>query len=403
MRNHNLIIDGNYFIYSRLFVLPRQKAPTGFGESSDIDMRFMSTQGEMDIFMRKLSTDFASELRKLKNITGRIIFTQDSKSWRKDLFPTAEYKANREQDSKIHWSNVHKVVEEFTELLKEKGVIIHRVQGAEGDDLIYAWTSALNSQGENCIVWSGDTDLIQLVNYSRSTDAYTLWYDNTRSRLSVYPGFQKYLEIKDGSKKEEYEDIFNVDNVLIISNQVKEEIKHFINTNKLETNEVFCDEYILAKILTGDKSDNIKSVYSVEKIGKTGKPRTSRINDEKAKSIVSTFKKRHGRFSSMYLFEESYKTEILKLIASEMKLTKYDDLLPNLELNINLILLHSSTIPETLQTIMFNHIDSLLIESRKNELDIKNLLSKESILNNTNYINSGYNKTQETSTNNSLF
>ena len=196
-RNHTLIIDGNYFIYSRLFVLPRQKMPAGFGESIDIDTRFMSSQSEMNIFMRKLATDFSSELRKLKNITGRIIFTLDSKSWRKDLYPSSEYKANREQDSKIHWSNVHNVIEEFTDLLKSQGVIIHRVSGAEGDDLIYAWTCALNSKGENCIIWSGDTDLMQLVNYNRSTDTYTLWYDNTRSRIGIYPGFIKYLNIKE--------------------------------------------------------------------------------------------------------------------------------------------------------------------------------------------------------------
>lgn len=386
-RNHNLIIDGNYFIYSRLFVLPRQKMPAEFGEASGIDTRFMSTQSEMSIFMRKLATDFSSELRKLKNITGRIIFTLDSKSWRKDLYPAAEYKANREQDNKIHWSNVHSVIEEFTELLKEQGVIIHRVSGAEGDDLIYAWACALNSKGENCIIWSGDTDLMQLVNYNRSTDAYTLWYDNTRSRIGVYPGFVKYLNIKDGSKEEEYEDIFSVDNILIVSNQIKEEIKQFINSNNLEVMDIYCDDYVLTKILTGDKSDNIKSVYSVEKIGKTGKPRTSKINDEKAKSILNTFKKRHGRFSSIYLFEESYKTELVKIIASEMQLTNADELLPNLELNTNLILLHSSTIPETLQTIMFNQIDDLLID---NKLEIRNLLSKDSILHKTKYLDPNF-------------
>ena len=86
----------------------------------------------------------------------------------------------------------------------------------------------------------------------------------------------------------------------------------------------------------------------------------------------------------MYLFDEFYKKEILKMIAAEMKLTSADELLPNLELNTNLILLHSSTIPEALQTIMFNHIDEFLVE---NKLDIKNLLSKESILQGTGYIN----------------
>ena len=68
-----------------------------------------------------------------------------------------------------------------------------------------------------------------------------------------------------------------------------------------------------------------------------------------------------------------------------MKLTSHEELLPNLELNTNLILLHSATIPETLQIIMFNHIENLLID---NKLDIRNLLSKESILHNSTYINS---------------
>ena len=232
-----------------------------------------------------------------------------------------------ENRRRIHWSNVHNVIEEFTDLLKSQGVIIHRVSGAEGDDLIYAWTCALNSKGENCIIWSGDTDLMQLVNYNRSTDTYTLWYDNTRSRIGIYPGFIKYLNIKDGSKEDEYEDIFSVDNVLIVSNQIKEELKQFIGSNNLETMDIYCDEYVFMKILTGDKSDNIKSVYSVEKIGKTGKPRTSKISEEKAKNILNVFKKRHGRFSSMYLFEESYKKEIVKIIASEVQLTEPETLM----------------------------------------------------------------------------
>jgi hypothetical protein len=100
----------------------------------------------------------------------------------------------------------------------------------------------------------------------------------------------------------------------------------------------------------------------------------------------------------MYLFEESYKTEILKIIASEMKLTSHEYLLPNLELNTNLILLHSSTIPEALQIIMFNHIEDII---KENNLDIRNLLSKESILNNTGYINSEAGK--QSNTNISLF
>jgi hypothetical protein len=100
----------------------------------------------------------------------------------------------------------------------------------------------------------------------------------------------------------------------------------------------------------------------------------------------------------MYLFEESYKEDIVKMIASEMKLTGSESLLSNLELNTNLILLHSATIPETLQTIMFNHIDDMLTD---NKLDMRNLLSKDSILHGSSYLNPSFK--QNTGNTSSLF
>jgi 5'-3' exonuclease len=391
LKNHTIILDGNYFIFSRLYVLPRVKTPLGFGEIPGVDNRFMSSDTEMGIFMRKLATDFASELRKLKNITSKIVFVVDSKSWRKDLFPKVEYKANREQDSKINWENVRKVTDNFIALLAEQGVIIHKSKGAEGDDLVFAWSTELNNRGENCIIWSGDTDLMQLVNYNRSTNSYTLWYDNTRCRLAVYPGFNKYLEIDD-TQGNDFDDIFNTDTVFLISNQIKLELSTFINSNQLAVNEIYCDDYVFTKILTGDKSDNIKSVYTLEKIGKTGKSRTSKISEERAKKILEIFRKRHGRFSSIYLFEDGYKKEICKIVAGEMGVVDHMSIMPALELNTNLILLHASTIPETLQSILFKEIDELSINTN---LKITNLLSKEGILNGTKYLGQDYKKPED--------
>jgi len=72
---HTLLIDGNYFVYSRLFVLPRPKA----GES------LVGTPDSKAQFMRKLAIDFASEMRKLQGIVDEVVVAVDSKSWRKDL------------------------------------------------------------------------------------------------------------------------------------------------------------------------------------------------------------------------------------------------------------------------------------------------------------------------------
>ena len=44
-------------------------------------------------------------------------------------------------------------------------------------------------QGDNCIIWSGDRDLMQLVNYNPANNAYSACYDSTRKVMGTYPGF----------------------------------------------------------------------------------------------------------------------------------------------------------------------------------------------------------------------
>ena len=162
---HTLLIDGNYFLHSRLFVLPRKKG-----------QKLLGTDDSRSQLMRKLCIDFASEVRKMNPFVDQIVVAVDSKSWRKDLFPDANYKGTRTHDDSVDWDAVFNVYSEFQQILAKKGVIIHQINGAEADDVLFGWSTQLNNEGSNCIVWTGDRDLIQLVNYNNATDAYTLWY-----------------------------------------------------------------------------------------------------------------------------------------------------------------------------------------------------------------------------------
>lgn len=377
MKKHTVVIDGAYFIHSRLFVLPRPKQIPGLPYE-----KFMSSDKDKAMLMRKLVIDFASEVRKLKYITDRIVFVMDAKSWRKDFFPDSGYKANREQDERIDWKGINEVTDEFQELLKKNGVIINRVHGAEGDDLIFAWSTYLNSIGENTIIWTGDKDLIQMVNYNPSNDAYTLWYDNTRGRFVGYPGFKKWLDSNEGDSKANPIDIFSADSNFYLADQNKKEIKKFLNISKLDVTEEFCDEFALIKILAGDKSDNIKSVCT--KPSKNGKV-TYRLNEKKSAKVLELFKKRHGRFSTLYLFEDEYKDELAKLASREMKVTgKLSEIKAKLEENTSLMLLHVSTIPDAIQKSMFEEINSSL--ELESVLQINNIDDKDKILANTKYL-----------------
>ena len=58
---HTLLIDGNYFLHSRLFVLPRKK-----------NERLLESQESKAQLMRKLSIDFASEVRKMTPFVDQI-------------------------------------------------------------------------------------------------------------------------------------------------------------------------------------------------------------------------------------------------------------------------------------------------------------------------------------------
>jgi 5'-3' exonuclease len=258
--------------------------------------------------------------------------------------------------------------------------------GAEGDDLIFAWSMYLNSIGENSIILTGDQDLIQLVNYNNSTGTYTLWYDNTRSKLVAYPGFNKWLNSTESSK--DSVDIFSKDTSFYLVDQIKKEFREFIVKNNLNETEVYCDDFALEKILTGDKSDNIKSV--IDKPSKNG-DKTFNFSPKKAQNVISNFKKRHTRFSTLYLFEEEYKKEIVQLVSREMKVVgKNDTIYSNLEMNTKLVLLHVNTIPEAIQKSMFDQIkNDTIVES---PVQLTTITDRDKLLTNSKYLDPNFNK-----------
>ena len=127
----------------------------------------LATDEDATVFMRKLATDFAYQIRLFEGLIDKVVWTIDSRSWRKDFYPDAEYKGNRKQDSSINWANFSKVTEEFTQLLIKQGVIYSKVNGAEGDDLMYAWNTESLANDKSVIMFTGDKDLVQLVNKSQ--------------------------------------------------------------------------------------------------------------------------------------------------------------------------------------------------------------------------------------------
>jgi 5'-3' exonuclease len=370
---HTLLIDGNYFVFSRLFVMPKPKGGA----------LLLGDDKQKSQFMRKLAIDFASEMRKLKMFVDDVVLTVDSKSWRKDLYPEAQYKGTRKQNKTVDWTAVYEVYEAFQEILAKKGVTVHQIQGAEADDVIFGWSTMLNARGKSCIVWTGDRDLIQLVNYSTTNDAHTIWYYNTKKSLYGYQGFEADMA-KSSSKDMTGDDmLFNMGGKNMLRDNYQYDIMSWVTANKITTTEINCDEFIFKKILTGDKSDNISSVVTWQKEMKNGKLRNYSITDKTADMIFSQFVKEFNDFKIDYLFSSEAKDTLSDIIYRVVGHSSLTLIKTTLTQNIGLMLLHNETIPDPIQKAIYDAIE----KDWEGAIDNKDaLLEMDKILKDTDWL-----------------
>ena len=369
---HTLLIDGNYFVFSRLFVMPKPKSGKLLGDDK--------ARGQ---FMRKLCIDFASEMRKLNAFVDDVVIAVDSKSWRKDLYPESDYKGTRKQDSSVDWNAVYGTYEQFQEILKSKGVTIHQTQGAEADDVLFGWSTMLNGRGKSCIVWTGDRDLIQLVNYSEANDAHTIWYYNTKKSLYAFEGFTQAMEASASSDLSNDDMLFNMGGQHMMRDRYQGDILQWVKDNKVEITEVDCDLFILKKILVGDKSDNIPSVVTWQKEMKNGKLRNYSITDKTADKIIAQFLKENEDFKIDYLFSKDVKESIGDIIYRVVGHSNLALIQANLNSNISLMLLHTKTIPDAIQNAIYETIDREW-EGAVDNIEV--LLDKDKILEGTDWL-----------------
>ena len=343
---HTLLIDGNYFLHSRLFVLPRPKGKQLLGDKE--------SQSQL---MRKLCIDFASEVRKMAPFVDQIVVAVDAKSWRKDLFPDAQYKGTRTHDDSINWKAVFGVYAEWQKILEQKGIIIHQVQGAEADDVMYGWSTQLNSEGKNCIAWTGDRDLIQLVNYNQATDAYTLWYYNSKKKLIAFEGFEDVMASRKTSAMTNDELLFNIASEEATYDKLKEDFQAWMDKNRVEVQEINCDDFVFGKILQGDKSDNIPSVITWTKAASNGKIRNYSLTEKHCVKILEQYKKEESEFTIEHFFNRGQVNKLVDIIYRVVGHSSQTLIKTNLTQNIALMLLHNKTIPDPIQKAIYAAIE----------------------------------------------
>jgi 5'-3' exonuclease len=364
-QKYTLLIDGTFFLFRTLYVTqPKGK-------------EFLATKKEVNIFVRKLATDFSYQVRQFSNLVDDVVWTIDSKSWRKDFYPESDYKGNRKQDSSINWKNFSEASDAFLKILKEHGVTISKTDGAEGDDLIYAWNTELSSNGKSSIIITGDKDLIQLVG-KNINDTHTLVYSPIHKKLYTFNSFTDWVNEHD---EEKYDEFGVVDLKGQKNSILKKSLVLLIKEADLQVSEIDPVEFIYKKVLTGDSGDNVMPAYYYMLNG-----RKYGISDKKATEIVKLFKEAHPELSYKFLYDSELLHELSDMIIKIMKVKNVsrEKIVSGLRSNTNLMVLSSESIPSAILDDIFNDIESIIGENKF--LDIKTISSMNLILEGTEFL-----------------
>src|SRR3972149_5214017 len=175
----NIVWDLNYLAHSEFSIF------TGYSKGPVNP--FGNKQKEIE-FVQGLANKFFYALNSLPR-GGKVVCCVDSKSWRKTLYEG--YKESREDKDgnkpkmdKAVKNKFYDLLREFTDLLKAAGIVVSRVPGAEGDDLMYRWSDYFHRNGDSTILITGDHDLTQVVR--GPNEPWTVVWNNNSKHNRIF-------------------------------------------------------------------------------------------------------------------------------------------------------------------------------------------------------------------------
>jgi 5'-3' exonuclease len=307
----DLIIDGNYILSKNTFTLHKNNLLFGALHKSL----------EFTINNYRKWYPFANVY---------LVSDSKEKSWRKQL--TTSYKATRKKDSDIDWNFVYGAYGEFKDSMK--GLIkVLEAPHVEGDDWISYLVTKANKEGRSAIIVSNDYDIKQIVNYGLDPLFVNIMTNEmyNKEKLFLPKNYQIFLN---KVSKLPSDDIFNLnDNTDFLSL-----MERFIS--KYEVNEIDPIESLMVKIISGDISDNIGSVWSQTKNGKK-----RGIGSKGAQGIYDDYL---IEFGEVNLSDPDLYENIADLICEKKKLSKteIEKIVENIKGNMKLIDLRLHNLPD---------------------------------------------------------
>ena len=167
----HLIFDGNHLFHKTFSVW------STYYRGQDMETVLKSKENRQ-ILLRKCIIDLCHTVKKFRNVKD-VTVVIDSSSWRYKFYADYKYALTRVKES--HYQQFLECLNEFEQFLRDKGLIVSRVQGAEGDDLMYIWALYYGFlENEHTVIVTGDSDIRQLITRNVSL------YNNNSKNLRIY-------------------------------------------------------------------------------------------------------------------------------------------------------------------------------------------------------------------------
>lgn len=309
-----LIIDGNYILNRNVFSLHKDRLLYGNLQ----DSLEQSTESYCDWFP----------------FSKKYFISDSDGNWRKELYP--EYKGNRSKTEDIDWEFVYTTYNEFKDNLPPS-IEIREKSMVEGDDWISYLTKYYNDLGESVLIVSNDGDIKMILESSKSY--MNIMVNEVYSHNNIYlpEDYDTWLSMYSASLGPR--DLFDDDHNFKI--ETVNFIKSLIHTRNVKT--VDHKRVLFEKIITGDKGDNIKSVYIKNNRG-LGAKSGEKLYDQ----YVELFGE--PKFDSDCFDRVS---DLIMEFKKEDDDEVYDSIRENVNFNNKLVNLHS--IPTDIKKIMENY------------------------------------------------
>ena len=296
----NLIIDGNYILNKNVFALTR----------------INELHGNLEASLHQSLKTFSS----FYGFTNIYLVSDSGESWRKKLY--SEYKGTRKKSDDIDWNFVFESYNNFKADVPPRVKVLER-KFIEGDD----WISHLvtNNRDACTLIISNDHDIKQLIKFTTTPESMVFMSNEmyTGSKVFLPNNYKIFLNHVRSNMSDNIFELTDESEFLDFMNKFVQK-REPVLVNPIE-------EYI-TKLIQGDKSDNIKSIYSAP----TTNGKIRGIGDAGAKKIYNAYLKEFGeiKLDDSELFEN-----IADLVCESKKLsyTKIPEIKKNLELNTKLI------------------------------------------------------------------